>query len=292
MLVWSATLWLAFAALAAGPSCPPGTVELFRDEATRVLECREIGRLTAEELGSIPPDNLAALSPADRRAVEQRRVVLAAVAELPFMPDAELAAFERRLAAEANSPASAALLRAVEAALLAVGGLMLLGLSGPFEARFPGARRGLALGVVLGLGVAGAAHLATSIPLVGAVAARVAPVSPPIGFAPGTAVAALQRGRLQHASEHLRAAKLLPDWNWTTTKDIFVRGMTEILEQPRHTFDHVLRGPSAARGFVGRFNGSDVVVFVYKSGDRIGQIATVVVPKGHQLVNWKIPPAP
>lgn len=285
----AAALLLAGSLAAQDDRCDPGSVELSRDEEARVLVCRLIADLTLEQMAALSPEAVAKLSAADQRALELRRLLLNAAGELPFMPDDELAAFERRLQAESHPPAASALLLALEAALLAVGGFMLLGFGKAFETVFPGGRKGLALGALLGLGVVGSAHLALGIPLTPARAA-VTVLRPPIGFAPGLAQQALQhRARLQHASRHLRAEGLLPkNWNDGPVKESFVKGLTQILEHPLHTFDHTLRGPAAARGFVGSFNGRTVVAFVYKQGHHVGQIATVVLPKGYQLKLWQI----
>lgn len=285
----AAALLLAGSLAAQDDQCDPGSVELSRDEEARVLVCRLVSDLTLEQIAALSPDAVAKLSPADQRALELRRTLLAAADELPFMPERELAEFERRLRAESHPPATSALLLALEAALLATGGFMLLGFGEAFESTFPGGRKGLALGALLGFGAVGASQAALGIPLTTGRAA-VSVLSPPVGFAPGLAQQALQhRDRLQHASRYLRAEGLLPkNWNDGPVKDAFVKGMTHILEHPVHTFDHTLRGPAAARGFVGTFNGQTVVAFVYKQGHLVGQIATVVLPKGYQFKLWQI----
>jgi hypothetical protein len=61
---------------------------------------------------------------------------------------------------------------------------------------------------------------------------------------------------------------------------------SQILEKPTATFDYVLRGGEAVKGFAGTVGGKDVVFFVYKTGDRAGQIATAVVPSADQLQRW------
>jgi hypothetical protein len=107
----------------------------------------------------------------------------------------------------------------------------------------------------------------------------------PIGFAQDAAVSALAPERLQHASEHLRKAGLLPNWSKATGVK-FKTLATQILEHPQATFDHVLKGPSPAKGFLGEIAGHRVVIFVYKDGPDAGKIATAIVPSSKQLEGW------
>ncbi len=60
-----------------------------------------------------------------------------------------------------------------------------------------------------------------------------------------------------------------------------------VLENPRTTFDYVLRGVPV-KGFAGTVQGKDVVFFVYKSGPYQGQIANAVAPSARQAAQWGI----
>jgi hypothetical protein len=110
----------------------------------------------------------------------------------------------------------------------------------------------------------------------------------PCGFASGTALSALTPDRLQHASRHLTKAGLLPNWSKATGEQ-FVQLATNILENPTHTFDHVLQGGSAVKGFTGIVDGQRVVIFVFKTGPNAGKVATSIVPNTQQMLNWGIP---
>lgn len=279
----AAALLLAGSLAAQDDRCDPGSVELSRDEAARVLVCRLISGLTLEQIAALSPDAVARLSPADQKALELRRVLLSAADELPFMPERELAEFERSLDGDAYPPAASAALLALEAALLAVGGFMLLGSGKLFETAFPGGRKGLALGALLGLGLVCGGQLAAGVPFTVSRTAvmRLGPLPAPLS--PELARRVLADDRLQHASRHLIKAGLLPAWNTTTTKGAFVSGMQSILTAPRLVLDVVTKqGKEPARVFVGRFGGQDVAVFVYKQGGNIGKVMKAVVPKGYQ----------
>lgn len=281
--------------------CHPGDVELSRsvtsteESETTAVSCKPVSRLRLKDLGRISAAAEAKLSPEDRASLASKRGELTgerngpaavAAAKLPFMPDEELAAFERQLRSESHSPAASALLLALEAALLATGGLMLAGFSGPFERLFPGARKGLALGALLGFGVCASVQFAAGIPLTTARAA-VTSVAPAVGYAPGEAQSALEElGRVQKAAQHLTDAGVLPNWNNGEIKEAVLRGFTEILEHPRLTFDHPLKGGEAVRAFIGEFNGKEIAVFVYKEGARVGQLATAWLPSADQAKRW------
>ena len=110
----------------------------------------------------------------------------------------------------------------------------------------------------------------------------------PCGFAPGTAISALTPDRLQHASRHLTDAGLLPNWSKATGEQ-FIQLATNILENPTQTFNHTLRGGTAAKGFYGVVDGQDVVIFVFRDGPNAGKVATSIVPSAQQMANWGIP---
>jgi RHS repeat-associated protein len=106
-----------------------------------------------------------------------------------------------------------------------------------------------------------------------------------IGFAPGTASSALTPDRIQHASRHLTEAGILSNWSKATGRK-FVDLATKILENPTKSFDHVLTGGFEAKGFSGVVNGYNVVVFVFKTGEYAGKVATAIVPTAIQAAKW------
>lgn len=286
---------------AGGPPCPAGTVELSRDEVAKVLDCLCIAELTLAKIKTLSPENVARLSPGDRRALRHRQAVLemdgpkdalrAALDELAPASDAEVDALLRRLEAEQRSPLLFSLIAAAGAALGAVGGMMLFAgaVSRPLEAALPGVRRGMALGAVLGLGVTagGYAVVQGGLPIIQSLSTKAVIESvPAIGFAPGTARTALENvDRLKHASDKLIKAGLFQNWNNTTTKDAFVRLAEQVLEHPTTAFNHKLFG-TAARGFAGKLNGQHVVIFVFKEGPYSVQIASAWVPSAEQALRW------
>ncbi|RME57010.1 hypothetical protein D6779_09590, partial [Candidatus Parcubacteria bacterium] len=106
-----------------------------------------------------------------------------------------------------------------------------------------------------------------------------------IGFAKGLGQTALTPRRLQHASRHLIESGILSNWSKATGQR-FVELATRILEKPTATFDHVLRGGQAVKGFLGKADGKDVVIFIFKEGKYAGEIATSIVPNPAQLAKW------
>ena len=98
-----------------------------------------------------------------------------------------------------------------------------------------------------------------------------------IGFVKGTGKSVLNPKRLQHAARHLIKAKLLPNWS-NATKVKFEKIVIEIVENPTRTIDHIQRGGTPAKGFVGSLGGREIVVFVAKEGGQVaaGDIITVV----------------
>ena len=108
-----------------------------------------------------------------------------------------------------------------------------------------------------------------------------------IGFAKGTARSAFTPNRLQHASRHLTDAGLLPNWSKATAEK-FVEIGSNILENPKATFDHVLKGGHKVKGFIGEVNGKKVAFMVFKDGPHKGQVATSVVPTAQQLAKWGV----
>ena len=129
---------------------------------------------------------------------------------------------------------------------------------------------------------------ATMVPFVPAGASRLlGNADEAIGFASGLGRSAFAPDRLQHASRHLTDAGLLPNWS-KATGEAFTQLGSRILENPQMTFDAVLQGNAAVKGFVGESGGKTVVFFVFKGGDRSGQIATAIVPSLDQMKKWGI----
>ena len=110
-----------------------------------------------------------------------------------------------------------------------------------------------------------------------------------IGFAEGTGKTAFTPNRLQHASRHLIDDGILPNWSKVTGQKFTDLG-SKILETPAATFDHILKGGQPVKGFIGKINGKDVAIMVYKKGRLKGQIATSVVPSPAQLTKWRVTP--
>ena len=106
-----------------------------------------------------------------------------------------------------------------------------------------------------------------------------------IGFAKGTGIVAFaNKSRSQHAARHLTEAGILPNWNNSTFEKFKEIGVN-IVENPLKSFDHKL-GQTAVRGFHGKVDGKDVVMFIYKEGKYATQVATSVVPTPQQVINW------
>ncbi|MDA8139246.1 MAG: hypothetical protein M0036_11400 [Desulfobacteraceae bacterium] len=108
-----------------------------------------------------------------------------------------------------------------------------------------------------------------------------------IAFAEDTGKSAFTPDRLQHASRHLIDAGVLPNWSKTTAQQFTELG-SKILENPIATFDHVLKGGHAVKGFIGKMNGKDVAMMVFKEGPLQGKLATAVVPTAEQMTKWGV----
>jgi hypothetical protein len=51
-------------------------------------------------------------------------------------------------------------------------------------------------------------------------------------------------------------------------------------------FDHVLRGDFSVKSFYGKYNGRDLIFYIYKSGPNQGQIATSIIPSLQQMAKF------
>jgi len=79
---------------------------------------------------------------------------------------------------------------------------------------------------------------------------------------------------------------VLPSWRGSTSPELYRQKLAPILERPRGTFDHTLRGGERTKVFTGQIDGREVAIHVYKDGKDAGKIATAVVPKGYQRRKW------
>jgi hypothetical protein len=238
------------------------------------------------------PYTIDALSPDDRSAFYRKQAELTvstAFESLPFMSQSDIAELDAMLAAERRNPLTFAELLGLGAALGAVGSL----LTGYWPGITYRTRANLAVGAAIGGAVgtlitgAGYATVTGGLPAIGRLA-QVRPL-PPVGFAPGDGMTALQNNaRMQHAVDRLAKGGIPLRWSNESAAEIraiFAR----ILERPTTAFDNTLRTPVEVRGFAGTINGTDVVLYVYKEGNRIGQIATSVVPNARQKQLYRIP---
>jgi hypothetical protein len=278
-------LGLLLSLLLQAPVCPPQTIETSRNEATLVLTCKEISELKSADLPLVTPAALSRLSPEDRQAYYRKEALLlmqGAASQLPFASDADVAELEAALAAEARDPVLFSLLMAGGLALGAVGSAMWAGVRGiPYQWR-----AGMVVGALVGGGVAALGYLAGfgGLPaLTGASRVTVARIA--VGFAPGTGQTALEPGRIQKAAQHLTDAKVIGNYNSAVGAELHA-AFERILEHPRVTFDHLLKGRVPSRGFSGMLNGQEIVVFVHKAGDRVGKMSTAVLPSSYQQKNW------
>ena len=120
---------------------------------------------------------------------------------------------------------------------------------------------------------------------------RAGAAAPDIGFAPGTGIDVLDPKRLQHGTDNLVDAGVLPNWSGTRSPALIEEMLVPILENPSVTFDAAL-GPKEhqVKGFLGSSNGIPIATFVYKEGPFMGKLATSVVPSVNQLRKWGVIP--
>lgn len=100
-------------------------------------------------------------------------------------------------------------------------------------------------------------------------------------------IALSNESRIQHALRHLgpEDANILPNWN-NANKSVIYEFYRNALANPYKTFEHTLVGGTKTTGYLVKFDGKDVVVFVYKEGADIGKIASSWVPSGEQLASY------
>ncbi len=129
--------------------------------------------------------------------------------------------------------------------------------------------------------------VATRFPALGRARAAVGTTRPALGYAEGTGASALTPDRLQHGTNHLVKAGLLPQWSGKTSPEIIRRELVPILEHPQATVDHKL-GQYRVKGFLGVIDGEQVAVYVFKEGPYAGQLASSSKPSENQLKMWGI----
>jgi hypothetical protein len=105
-----------------------------------------------------------------------------------------------------------------------------------------------------------------------------------IGFVPGTAEVAFSamRGGGGHAIRHLQGTLIPNTGSLASRVDAFKALAVPILENPVHTADWRI-GATLGRAFVGKVNGTDLVVVVAKEGPYQGQVISSFVPDANQL---------
>tara|TARA_R110002095_G_scaffold97122_2_gene85026 strand:+ start:8584 stop:10779 length:2196 start_codon:yes stop_codon:yes gene_type:complete len=98
-------------------------------------------------------------------------------------------------------------------------------------------------------------------------------------------------GRVDHAGRHLSDFGVIAGRQGTKAfREAVRKAIIDILENPIKTFDHVMKqGNHAVKGFYGKIDGKDVVVFVAKEPRgkiNAGDLVTTVTPTPQQMINW------
>lgn len=88
--------------------------------------------------------------------------------------------------------------------------------------------------------------------------------------------------RIQHASRHLIANGILPNWS-KNTLELAKSLYSSILSNPEKTFEYVLKGGILCDGFSKTIDGKKIMVLIYKTGEFTGQIATSFVANQLQI---------
>ena len=113
-----------------------------------------------------------------------------------------------------------------------------------------------------------------------------------IGFSEDTARAALSNiGRVDHSARRLiEAGVITANSGSKAARQAFQEIGQVILTNPEKTFDHVMaQGGQAVKGFYGKVNGVDVIIFVAKEGVGkvgVGDIVTAIKPSVQQMRNF------
>ncbi|WP_256574731.1 polymorphic toxin-type HINT domain-containing protein, partial [Pseudomonas sp. PA15(2017)] len=113
-----------------------------------------------------------------------------------------------------------------------------------------------------------------------------------VGFSDDAAKSALSNvGRVDHSARHLIDAGIITANSGSkAARQAFHEIGQAILTNPTKTFDHVMtQGGQAVKGFYGKVNGSDVVIFVAKEPRgkiAAGDIVTAIKPSAQQMKNF------
>lgn len=113
-----------------------------------------------------------------------------------------------------------------------------------------------------------------------------------IWIAKGTASDAITNvGRVDHAGRHLSDFGVIAGKQGSPAFRDAVRSVViDILENPIKKFDHVMaQGGQAVKGYYGKINGKDVVIFVAKEARgkiNAGDLVTAITPTPQQMINW------
>ncbi|MBB4868245.1 filamentous hemagglutinin [Pseudomonas nitritireducens] len=113
-----------------------------------------------------------------------------------------------------------------------------------------------------------------------------------IGFTEDAAKSALSNlGRVDHSARHLIDAGIITANSGSkAAREAFQNIGQVILTSPSKTFDHVMtQGGQAVKGFYGKIDGNDVVIFVAKEARgkiSAGDIVTAIKPSPQQMKNF------
>ena len=113
-----------------------------------------------------------------------------------------------------------------------------------------------------------------------------------MGFSDDAAKSALSNvGRVDHSARHLIDAGIITANSGSkAARQAFHEIGQTILTNPTTTFDHVMKqGGQAVKGFYGKVNGSDIVIFVAKEPlgkIAVGDIVTAMKPSAQQMKNF------
>ncbi|WP_275628639.1 DUF637 domain-containing protein [Pseudomonas sp. 273] len=113
-----------------------------------------------------------------------------------------------------------------------------------------------------------------------------------VGFSDDAAKSALSNvGRVDHSARHLIDAGIITANSGSkAARQAFQEIGQIILTNPAKTFDHVMtQGGQAVKGFYGKIDGNDVVIFVAKESRgkiAVGDIVTAIKPSSQQMKNF------
>ena len=104
--------------------------------------------------------------------------------------------------------------------------------------------------------------------------------------ADGVEYALKNTSRLQHAFKHAGDIKQFAGKNWNNeVKEAWKNFNSYVLQTATKSFDNVL-GNDQVKGFYKKVDGQDIATYVYKGGDKAGEIATTVVLTPNQMIKF------